>query len=98
MREGSTRCTPIAPVSGPLTHGVAVTQPSVNATLISVYCAVALCTLSISGVVSPFAQATDIPRGSRIVSAQSARRFGFELFMLLSLLTCRSTDREREPR
>src|ERR1700678_2385045 len=49
MRLGMTKCTPMAPVSGPLTHGVACTQPSDVATLMSLKRAVAARTLSING-------------------------------------------------
>src|SRR5215469_4933557 len=48
IRDGSTRCTPIAPASGPLTHGVAVTNPSPNATLMSTNRCVAVRTAATS--------------------------------------------------
>src|ERR1044071_6226763 len=47
-RSGSTKCTPMAPKSGPLTHGVARTQ-SLDSALMSLNRAVALRTLSING-------------------------------------------------
>src|SRR5512138_3366170 len=47
-RAGSTKCTPMAPKSGPLTHGVARTQ-SLDSALMSLNRAVALRTLSING-------------------------------------------------
>src|ERR1019366_4337206 len=49
MRAGRTKWTPMAPVSGPLTHGVPCTKPSEIATLISLKRSVAVRTLSING-------------------------------------------------
>src|SRR5215469_12952163 len=61
-RDGSTRCTPMAPVSGPLTQGVAGTQPSARATLMLTKGAVAWRTFSMIGEDSlvPSANASDV--------------------------------------
>src|SRR4029077_17025950 len=50
MRAGMTKCTPMAPASGPLTHGVPCTKPAAMATLMSLNRHVAARTFSISGV------------------------------------------------
>src|SRR5579862_3448152 len=80
MRVGSTKCTPMAPVSGPLTHGVAATKPSASATLRSVKRAVALRTVCTSGA------AAEAARGTLSTSAASSQR-GFSFFMLVMVFS-----------
>src|SRR5262245_48723646 len=62
----------MAPVSGPLTHGVAGTHPSARATLMSMKRAVACRTFSTSGEDSPVSWASAGPvRSDSAASAQS---------------------------
>src|ERR1700730_8415685 len=87
MRAGRTKCTPMAPVSGPLTHGVAATQPSEIATLMSVNRSVASCTFSIRGEFVAMA----LSGSCTARSVQIAGSFGFlnETFMDFSLAKVR---------
>src|SRR5450755_249026 len=77
IRDGSTKCTPIAPVSGPLTHGVAGTQPCAIATLMSLNCAVAMRTFSTRGESSDEPAVAAMIGNCRASSRQTTRVIGF---------------------
>ena len=88
MRLGMTKCTPMAPVSGPLTHGVPCTQPSCDRDIdVRESRRRVARTLSISGVVSPSAQATgSIASGIKMRQCAECAQNCFEAFMVFSHL------------
>src|SRR3984957_7173024 len=113
IREPSTKCTPIAPKSGPLTQGVACAKPAESAALMSLNCAVALRPLLTSGEFLTTAlivmtcggdSAAPAMKGTDRDNMDNINRLVMLIGISLGLvsewkkLIYRSTDRGREPR